>query len=320
MKKFIHFLSILLLQTSFYIKPNNIRKICLDDRPYQKQAANWVKTYILGGENNLLICPKEVQLIANLIYFSLRRSQYTLLAQEKALNSLNITWQAWQNIAQTRLDPSQKTPYEIPDCEKQIDLPHFWQIYDKYRKIGLTYSATVKNIVDGNFLVTTVANNCVTNMRDQARTVVAQSITDTKNYIGELFYANKKSQKNLPCNLSFLDFIWAYLPKLAINSFIEANKTNDKVSEESWKILMKIQQIGKQTWDMIEQERASFYLAFYKAIWYVIRKTNLEEEYLKIIFDQNGILPINRLDHQYELLPKPKNLNINYETENIFEK
>ena len=150
------------------------------------------------------------------------------------------------------------------------------------------YSQTVEKIVDGDAMLTVNAKNSVDEMRSQARGVVAKAIADIREYFGQLFYIEKKSKHK---NIAFLDYLWDNLPKLAVTSFISANNANNIVNEKSWAVLMKIQDIGKRTWQMIEQERAAFYLAFYKAIWIVMKK----------------------LDIRTELLENPKNLNYTFE-------
>ncbi|MFC1841459.1 hypothetical protein ACFLYA_00105 [Candidatus Dependentiae bacterium] len=305
MKK--HFVLSILLIISFSLqsstKSSDCPNIYLNEHTYQKQAMDWLRDYILDYEGNLLIYPKEVQLIANLIYFSFKRSYCTLQGQEISLPYLDTLWRGWQNMAQTRLDPSKEQPYTFNDYEKSYDMAYFWHIHDEHMRIGKTYAKTVESFKEDNILLSITAADSVKHMRNQARTVVAQSIIDVRNYIGELFYTDKMHTKQNTKSLNFIDFLYSYIPQLAVSSFVEANKANDIVSEESWNILMKIQQVGVQTWHMIEQERASFYLAFYKAIWHAIRILDAEDDYLYIIFDQNGLLSI---DQQYQFLPEPE--------------
>jgi len=315
MKKSVFFLSMLLFSSTYHTQASENKSFQIDDRPYHNKAIEWMQRYILDNNGKLLIYPKEAQLIANLIYFSFKRSYCTLVAQEATLQSLNVLWKGWQNIAQTRLNPSKEHPYHISEHEKQHPLSDFWIHHDEHLKIGKTYSHAVDQIVNGNFLLTISAKDSVINMRNQARTVVAQAITDVKQYIGQLFYTNKKYPKNYK-KLNFLDYLFSYIPKLSIGSFIQANNANDTISEESWKILMKIQKVGKTTWQMIEQERASFYLAFYKAIWHIIKKLDLEDNYLNIAFDQSGPLQI---DDQHKLLPKPTPIIAYNPTTNLFQ-
>ena len=284
---------------------NSNHHFYLNYHSYTKQAHQWIRTYIQDYDGNLLVYKKELQLIANLIYLSLMRSYATLEAQTEALKALDILWRGWQNVAQTRLDPSKEPPHTLLPHEKQYSLATFWELYEIHQSIGKSYAQAVETIVKSDSLFSIKAKHGVTNMRDQARTVVAQSIVDVKNHIGELFYSNKYFKKGL----SFFSYIWEYLPKLAITSFVQANETNNLVSEESWNILMKIQKVGEKTWNMIEQERASFYFAFYKAIWHVIRDVKLDREYLNLSFDQHGFLPMNIETHA-SFLPEPENLGI----------
>jgi len=276
----------------------------IDHRPYQNQAIRWVKTHVVDSDNNLLIYPKELQILANLIYFSFKRSHITLEAQEEALKTIEATWKGWQNIAQTRLDPSKDLPYGITPYEKKQLIDSFWQLQQEHEIIGQTYARTTDDVVRGSILITKCSADAVTAMRTQARAVVANAIVDVRNYVGNLFYQEKK--KTLKGKWQkFVDFLYSYIPKLAVTSFVDANNANDVVSEETWTILMKIQQVSKKTWQMIEQERASFYLAFYKAIWHVLYTRGLAKEYAKIMFNQYGQLP---LDYQTTYLPTPQNM------------
>jgi len=278
----------------------------INERQYHKEATSWLRKYIIDENDGLLIYPKEAQIIANLIYFSFKRSYLNLEAQHTALETLNTVWKGWQNISQTRLDPSVEEPHKISNDDKAYSLESFWAIHDEHKKTCKTYSKAVDIITNKNFLFTINSHEAVKNMRQEARQVVSQSLINVKNYIGPLFYSKKKPiNKAIP----LMDHLLEYIPKLALNSFIQANITNDKISNESWNILMKIQNVGKITWQMIEQERAAFYLAFYQAIFYAIQKAELDDEYRKIIFDQCG--SINQ-DHQYEFLPSAKSLTNYY--------
>ncbi len=289
-----------MLSSATFLKSSVEKDFYIDDIPYRNQTNQWIRTYILDYDNHLLIYPKELQMIANLIYFSFKRSYATLEGQSVALKTLDTMWEGWQNIAQTRLDPSKEQPHKISDYEKRYIVENFWQAHDQHIKIGKTYVCAVDSIVNGDFLYTIHAKKAVSELRGQGRKVVAQAIADIRSYVGELFHASKKSQstKSIP----FLDYLWDYLPKLAVSSFIEANNTNDIVSQKSWNILMKIQGVGKRTWQMIEQERAGLYLAFYKTLWAVMHKLSVNQDYLKIMFDEHGeITPEN----QQEFLPNP---------------
>jgi len=264
-------------------------EIVLSDIIYTKEAVTWVRDYILDEYRNLRIYPKELQLIANLIYFSYKRSYSNLFAQEIAIENLERAWQGWQNIAQTRLDPSKSHPYKVDSETTKAISNQMWNLHDHHIKMGATYSKTESMIVRGNILISDHAKRAVQDMRSQARKVVAKSLVDIRKYFGDIFY----EKKNMPeKGLKFIDYIYSYIPQLAVNSFVEANHTNDIISEEGWLLFLKIQNIGKRTWQIIEQERASFYLAFYKEIMKVFALAQVDNGYKAIMFNEFGQIPI----------------------------
>lgn len=272
---------------------------------YQAHADQWIRTYIVDSDGNLLIHPKELQTLANLIYISYQRSYMTLEAQTIALKTLESIWHGWQNIAQTRLDPSIQTPYEIMEIEKRHTIIQFWQSYDMQQQICQAYNTTIQHVIYGDCLFTKKASESVADLRQQAKAVVAQSLVDARKYVGQLFYQTKSLKRGFSKIMQFADYLYSYLPKLAINSFVEANKTNDIVSENSWAVLLKIQNVGKKTWQIIEQERAAFYLVFYKKIWDLMNYLNLENTYKKVMFNAFDIITP---ENQYDYLPDPRDL------------
>lgn len=274
----------------------------IDATAYKKQAHSWVSTY-LHNDNNLMVSQENFQLIANLCYFSLQRSLNTLEAQDQAIKSLTLFWNGWQNIAQRRLDPSHTLPNQIADTEKKETPELFWKLHDEHQKIGTTYTHAVNNIVHDSVLTSAQALKSVQEIRESSRAVVAQALLDVKSYLGDLFYLpkNKKITDETVKELtstghkgaSLLDHIWTYIPQLAMYSFVNADKLNNEVSEEAWEILKKVQDVGIRTWQAIEEGRASFYLAHYKAILEVMAKIGLPEKYRTVLFDEHGIIPEN---------------------------
>jgi len=290
-------------------QPLYVKDFYINDIQYQLPADIWSQTYIQDIQGNLLIPAKELQILANLIYFSFQRSYLTLQAQSTAIKTLENIWNGWQNIAQTRLDPSKEIPHEIPETAKRHMVANFWLEHDMHQKMSKTYDKAVQYIIYGNCLSTVNAQNGAHDMRQRSKAAVAQSLADIRHYVGNLFYHSKSLRSGYEKAIQFVDFLYEYLPKVAVNSFIEANKTNDIVSENSWNVLMKIQDVGKQSWQIIEQERAGFYLALYKKIWNIMRQTNLQYEYYKIIFDEYGVIDTQ---DQYDYLPDPFDLNPEY--------
>lgn len=284
--------------------------ISLDPTPYTEQANRWVSTY-LKNSNNLVVPAEDFQFIANLCHFSLQRSINTLQAQKKAIEALAIVWGGWQNIAQHRLDPSKEMPHPITAKERTQALELFWQLHDAHQTIGATYTHAVNTIVHGDALTSAKATKSVQVLRDQARTIVAQALSDVRSYLGDLFYIPKGPKTTqatvdevgnmMRKGFSLFDHLWSYIPQLAVYSFVKADELNNKVSEESWNTLKTIQDVGIRTWKAIEKARASFYLAHYKATLSAMVELDLDEQYKTVVFNVDGLVSPPK---RKEILPK----------------
>lgn len=293
-----------------------------ESNQYCQKANEWIITYIIDSDHQLKISPQDIQHIANLFYLSFERSNITLQAQAFALKTIDLVWKGWQNIAQTRLDPSIKEPHLLSEEEKEKSLTTFWNLQQKHRTTGLTYAKVVEIIVNGDGLQTAIAEQSIAEVREMARHTVMQSLLDIKKQLGDFFF---QAQRDLgdhttiildqieqsTCattkNNNFMDYLWAYIPQLALQSFVEANNVNNIVSEESWNALKTIQEIGNYTWRIIEKDRALFYSSYYKALYEIIEQCNLDQQYHYIIFDEDGTIPE---DKRSCLLPHPKTLCI----------
>lgn len=275
----------------------------LDPTPYTSQANEWIKTYIIDGKH-LAVAAEDFQLITNLCYFSLQRSINTLESQKQAIKALTIVWEGWQNIAQRRLNPSKEQPYQIKKSDRTQIIDLFWKLHDAHQEIGTIYTHAVNFIVHGDALTTAKAIKSINALRSKAQEVIAQSLSDVRSYLGELFYVPKKLQVAqetindiehiVKKGFSIFDHIWSYIPQLAVYSFIKADELNNTVSEEGWHTLKTIQDVGIKTWKAIETARASFYLAHYKALMNLIENIDLDEKYKTITFDLSGLLPTQK--------------------------
>lgn len=275
----------------------------LYDTTYRQEAEQWSSSYLYDKQGDLLVPVSDLQLIANLCYFSFMRSYCTLKAQKIALKTVTAVWKGWQNIACKRLDPSGDTPYKIHNEQKEKTMELFWKAHDEHYIVGATYSRTVDAIVHGDALTTVKALKGIHDMRSRARSVVAQALLDVRSLLGNLFYTpQKKSLGSLWEGWSFVKHLSTYIPQLALSSFVEANNLNNAVSTQAWKTVEMIQHIGVQTWEKIEEARASFYLAHYCAVCTVVEKLQLE---VPCMFDYSD--PLCR-EKQKKLLPSQENL------------
>jgi len=284
----------------FFISCSNA--FVLNEKSFQEDAQSWVNSYIWNEHNGLLIPKEDLQLIANLCYFSFQRSHATLKAQQHALLLLSALWNGWQNVAHTRLDPSKNVPHAISNTEKKLSAKDFWMLHDQHYTIGKAYSKTVETIVNSDALITTKALNGVKNMRSQARGVVAQALVDVRKLLGKLFHDPAKKSVPIKKGFELLNHLWAYIPQLAVYSFAEADKLNNRVSEDGWMVLHTVQDVGSKTWNAIEEARASFYLAHYNALYKPFAQAEVEIQYRQIMFDQHGLLPKTK---QSKPLPIP---------------
>jgi len=279
--------------------------LTLDTSPYQSDADQWIYSYVISSNQKLSMNNQDLQLIANLLYFSFLRSAVTIEAQAIACNTLETVWQGWQNIAQTRRNPSLETPYET-NYGMQNDLfQEFLQAQYFHRKIGLSYSECAEAAVKKQ-LLTDHAQKAVTILREQARIVVAQAFLDVKKALGNLYNFAAEHSRNADGRtddlnrFNLMETISSYIPSLAMQTFVEADKINTQASEQSWTVVNTINQVSKEIWQSIETARASYYLAHYNALMAIIQANNIDQAYQCIMFDENGAIPT---DQQHELLP-----------------
>ena len=281
----------------------NFSFAALDVAPYQEQADQWIKTNFSHAANKHNT--KQLQVIANVLYFSFLRSAATLDAQEIAFRSLQTVWNGWQNIAQTRMNPSKHAPYDINFKEQENLLSKFIDAQYTHRSVGVTYAlcahaAIKENLLDNNY------GDALTELRETARTVVAKAFLDVKKVLGNLYnYASDhlrlhELDEDPDDRFNFAQTVAAFIPSFALKSFIEAEKINTKASEHAWLVCTTITGVNKQIWETIESARASYYLAHYRAF-----LSYLEENYgtdWYIMFNENGIISDDLQDQYLPLL------------------
>jgi len=259
----------------------------------KKQTNEWTEKYIYNEHDGLLIPHEDLQLIANLCYVSFQRSHFTLEAQACALKTLSSVWNGWQNIAQTRLTPAKQTPHTISEKEKNF-LKTFWNLHGKQQKSAKAYAYAVDAIVDTEMLRTTIASTAVSVMRSQARSIVAQALVDVKKLLGDLFFTSQKKGILAEKALNLLDHLKTYIPQLAVYSFSEADTISTYASEDGWKALYTIQDVGVKTWEAIENARAEFYRSRYNSVVDIIKKNKLPKSCFEILFYEDGAIIYNK--------------------------
>ncbi len=311
------------LSTSFILLISLLNITLYSNDQLKIQATNWVNTYVLNPDGTPRISAYDIRAIANLIYLSWARSAMTIKCQEQLLYILDVMWKGWQNVAQIRLDPSIDLPYSIP-LEQQEASQAFWGLVESHHSIGITYTYAVKMILEKQIVQSSFALDGIANMRDKARKVVLDSLLNIRKQLGQFFNTGTKDREIeiglFPCNqpghllqeeatknINLMEYIYAYIPQLALHSFVEANNLQNVVSEEGWHALKTIQEVGNRTWKAIEEARAEFYSVYYEVLFDTLRTSELHHECLKVMFDEQGII---QKDQQEILLPAPFNMQI----------
>ena len=241
-------------------------------RHYRVYARQWAQDYIIAPDGSLRIARQDLEGIIKLIDYSLRRSEATLKSQRIALDAINLAWKAWQNMTQTRLNPSHTRPHIINAAEKKKALEAFWPALEEQEALCKAYSQVAKEVVHGDVLSSTLSKDAVKEIRRQARIFMLDALTDVKKQLEGLYAItfNKNVDPALEVTdqdadlvkaFSISEFIMSYVPQLAVHQFIHADKLYNNLSQEGWDILQKIQLIGNQAWDAIETARVGFYRA-----------------------------------------------------------
>lgn len=243
---------------------------------YTDYAKQWSLQHIYFRNGALRISQEELAAIRELITVSLHRSAITCRAQQEALKRVTHYWHIWQNIAQTRLNPSHDRPFKV-DLAACLPEEQFLHLIDEQEQVSRDYAKIAQKVVYGNILTSQLAKNAVSDMRSQARVFMLDALANVKKHLGTLYdIAFKRTRQvvddlhefddcadedALLRSLNFADFILSYVPQLAVNTFVHADKTHNRLSQEAWQVLEKIQLIGNQVWDAIEASRSAFYQA-----------------------------------------------------------
>ncbi len=264
---------------------------------YRDEAKEWTNTYVISKQNKLLMNHADLQLCANFFYFAYCRSAATVKAQDIACDTLSCMWQGWQNIAQTRMNPSLEQPYVCDYAHQEILYSDFINAQNYHRVLGKAYAHAAQAAVKENYL-TEHSKNAILETRERSREVVIHAFMEVKKILGDLIdfaSANLRSDwiewdDPEDTRFDFLDTISQYIPYFAIKSFIELEHANTRASEQTWHILSTMCGVSKQMWDAIEMARGSYYLAHYQELSRIMHEHAINPAYMMIMFDENGII------------------------------
>lgn len=259
----------------------------IEDTSYKNAASSWVARYVYYN-NRLLITQEDVLRLANLCYLSFMRSYHTLKAQGLARQATTALWQGWQNIAQTRLNPSLPAPYAIAQDQQAVTGELFWKEHDEHQRANAAYAHAISYLVTQNNVTTRSAVEAMSDVRSRARTIIARALLDVRLYLSALTKTTEhKGLMDLWKGFCFLKHVASYIPHLALNTLTSADELNNTVSDSGWQALSAVQDLGIQTWQTIEQARASFYAAHYEALSEVAQIINIR---VPLMFDHTGFI------------------------------
>jgi len=250
---------------------------------YQQQAEQWIATYI--AQNNS-IASHDLEAIGNLLYFSYKRSATSCKAHEIGLAMLEHTWHGWQNITQTRLNPTISKPYRFAPYEQE-QCAHKWvEIQKEYHIATQAYAAITDALLKNNMITNAYINDGIAAVRKQARKAMAKSLFDVQEHLNAFLNLSEHNPLRSPTKgIGIKEFFSKYIPQLAMKTLIEAEHASNLVSEESFKILATIQQASAYVWQAVERERAAFYKAHYQSL------CTHHGKPIRMIVDDQGILP-----------------------------
>jgi hypothetical protein len=260
----------------------------------EDRAQQWIDTHIYN-DGGFKIAPDQLQFIINLVYFSYMRSQTTVTIQPLAIRALNGLWYGWHNIIGTRLNPSQQIPHPICNRQEERVNQEFWNSYRHHRTAALSYAHAVNNIIQDTVVTDPAAQRAIKGLRAIAHKVITTALTDLKQHITNLVFGKKDPCEDIT-RTTLSQFVVTYIPHLAQQSFIDANKLTLAASIESWDMFIKIQEISNYTWRITEQARAHLYHTVYRKLYALMSTSAIEPSFMTIIYNEIGFIPEDERD------------------------
>lgn len=286
---------------------------------YRTFAHHWTSYYVENDDGKLIISLQELTILLNLVYFSFARSASTLRAQSITLHAATTAWQLYQNVVQTRRNPSKKIPYAIDSKEALNTMQESIILQQEHQKIGTSYANMLEAICKQGLINNDALNVGIAALRAQARMVLVTSLQTLEDYVKELIDACQQYKndslfaKEEPPDLNneevtrgIIDVLTNWLPSIAYYSFVYADRLSITASEESWRLLNEVQNMHNKLWETLETLRAQFYLVIYQTLFAIAQKHELVSNQAYIIFDTNGLI----IDNTYQPLPNPTQLTI----------
>lgn len=260
---------------------------------YTEQASVWARHVLdeLESHPQHLTTHDSISQLLKLLYLSYNRSQNTLAIQSPALNALGQTWQAWHNVMYTRLNPSKilPKPYSVKTGKKAFDT--FNTAYARYEQAATHYAHYVNSLVTQSEVNAPILYKLVQEIRATARTETSKALLGSMVKIRALI---KEAQDRIKVSADrfdaatllkqasleqaipedrdtkagALEFLWDQIQTpLLVHSFVTFDNEYTQLTRGCFEAFMYSQEMNVLLWEIIEHTRASFYAAYYTALY-----------------------------------------------------
>lgn len=247
---------------------------------FNESARTWVQTYAAQATNSDLLA------IADLLYYSQKRSENSLEAQQATSAALQELCHYSVSVVQTRMNPSKSAQYPFDKKRYSNTQKIVSNSLEHYFTTNKHYDYTVNAIVHGDRIQSALVKKGITQLREDARSLVAQAINEHLYSLQKLLseaqtcattVAGLFKQQVLPKmpTRSFLEYVWACVPQFLINSFVTFDGAYTTTHEQFCAALMKEYDFGNALWLTIESARAAWYRAHYTALVSVLKERNI---------------------------------------------
>ncbi|MCL4361272.1 hypothetical protein M1446_02865 [Candidatus Dependentiae bacterium] len=263
----------------------------LNAQHYEIQANQWKNEYLSNLNHS------ELQIVANLIYWSYHHSKSNIDSQNCSEQCFESMWQCWQNVSQRRLNTANENftatnPKLFLNTAKK-----FSDVVERHKKISINYSKMVDEIFKSSNLSDNAKQAC-SHMREQARHEIAKSMCGQ--FSNELINFLKK----IKCKKKLAAFIFyklfsskkayfsiPFLSSWGAEQFSNIYKDYNDASIVCWDAFFKTQQAGNFIWNTIEKTRKEFYSSHYNVAIEILKKQKADKKYFKILFLTDSALP-----------------------------
>lgn len=239
------------------------------------KAQNW-------SENIITKCSTETtQKISELLHWSHKRSQGTLITQNASCTLLETTWSIHRACTETRLNPAQI--HQHKDSSSQLITAHtnFLTAQQAYRTAQEKYLAILELLIEDTTQSYKSIEEDLKEMRDNARTVVAQALLKELPKLRQLIiraqglmtqgaqrFQNQpplKSPDIMQDNqVKFLHHLWQFIPALMIKSFVTFNGEFHDISNACFSAFTESQRAGNAIWEVVEKSRSEYYATYHR--------------------------------------------------------